>query len=59
MALLLDQTIGVQVGLYKIAQTALVPPAPLLNETFLTALIGAKRRSRTMSSNGFLLPSQE
>lgn len=32
------------------------PPTPLLKEILLTALLGAERR---MSSNGFLLPSQQ
>jgi hypothetical protein len=59
MALLLDQMINVHVELWEIVQTVPVPPPPLLNETYLTALLGAEHRSLAMSSDGFLLPSQQ
>ena len=42
--------------IYSDSTGASGPPTPLLKEILLTALLGAERR---MSSNGFLLPSQQ
>jgi hypothetical protein len=59
-ALLPDQTIEVHnVESQDIVQTVPAPPLPLPNETSLAALFGAERRSLAMSSNGFLVPSQQ
>lgn len=59
-ALLPDQTIEVHnVESQEIVQTVPAPPPPLPNETSLAALLGAERRALAMSSNGFLVPSQQ
>jgi hypothetical protein len=59
-ALLPDQTIEVHnVESQDIVQTVPAPPPPLPNETSLAALLGAERRALAMSSNGFLVPSQQ
>ena len=59
-ALLPDQTIEVHsVESQEIVQTVPAPPLPLPNESSLAALLGAERRSLAMSSNGFLVPSQQ
>lgn len=59
-ALLPDQTIEVHnVESQELVQTVPAPPLPLPNETSLRALLGAERRALAMSSNGFLVPSQQ
>ena len=59
-ALLPDQTIEVHnVESQELVQTVPAPPLPLPNETSLKALLGAERRALAMSSNGFLVPSQQ
>ncbi|KAI0000149.1 hypothetical protein BJV74DRAFT_901315 [Russula compacta] len=58
-ALLPDQTIQVHnVESQEIVQVVPAPPLPSLDETSLSALLGAERRALTMSSDGFLMPSQ-
>jgi hypothetical protein len=59
-ALLPDQTIEVHnVESQEIVQTVPAPPLPSPDETSLAALLGAERRALAMSSNGFLVPSQQ
>jgi hypothetical protein len=58
--LLPDQTIVVHnVESQEVVQEIPAEPLPLPNETSLSAILGAERRALAMSSNGFLVPSQQ
>ena len=43
----------------EVVQTVPAPPLPSPSETSLMALLGAERRALALSSNGFLVPTQQ